>query len=179
MHLLLNHWPSRWEGQLETEFRRRLAAQRCRFLIDSITRAENGPAILVSGDFNDEESDPSIRQILGVQSCGNKSTCILDTLLYSLSGYSGTKAGGSLKYRGRWYLFDQVFVSGSLLAEGGGTCTGISVLCGGMKVYRPGFLMEKDVQWTGTKPFRTWNGYLYTGGFSDHLPVFVDLWGGK
>jgi hypothetical protein len=176
IHILLNHWPSRWEGKLETDFRRRIAAQRCRFLIDSITRAETGPAILVSGDFNDEQSDPSIRQVLGVQACGNSSACIPDTCLYSLSGWRGMQAGGSLKYRGRWYLFDQVFVSGSLLAGGRGNSSGISVLCGGMKVYRPDFLLEKDIQWTGTRPFRTWNGYSYTGGFSDHLPVYVDLW---
>ena len=176
LHLILNHWPSRWEGKLETENRRRLAALRCRRLFDSITVAENSPAIIVSGDFNDEASDPSIRLTLGVQACETRIGNINDTLLYSLSSNTDKHVRGSLKYRGRWYLFDQVFTSGSLLCNGRGECSGLYVLCDGMKVYRPDFLLERDIQWAGLKPFRTWNGYHYAGGFSDHLPVYVDLW---
>ena len=35
------------------------------------------------------------------------------------------------------------------------------------------FLLEEDSKYGGMKPFRTYNGYQYQSGFSDHLPVVV------
>jgi len=37
------------------------------------------------------------------------------------------------------------------------------------------FLLEKDEKFSGYKPFRTYYGMKYQGGFSDHLPVFLDF----
>jgi hypothetical protein len=42
-------------------------------------------------------------------------------------------------------------------------------------VYRPSFLLEEDPSSLGSKPGRTFNGPRYSGGFSDHLPVFLTL----
>ena len=36
-------------------------------------------------------------------------------------------------------------------------------------------LLEADETYNGYKPYRTYNGFSYQGGFSDHLPVYVDL----
>ena len=33
----------------------------------------------------------------------------------------------------------------------------------------------RDAKWTGVKPYRTYSGQRYIGGFSDHLPVYVDF----
>ena len=42
-------------------------------------------------------------------------------------------------------------------------------------IFNAPFLLEPDNTYLGQKPFRTFNGFKYQGGFSDHLPVFVDL----
>jgi hypothetical protein len=36
-------------------------------------------------------------------------------------------------------------------------------------------LLKDDTRWLGKKPFRTYEGFKYNGGFSDHLPVYVDI----
>ena len=38
------------------------------------------------------------------------------------------------------------------------------------------FLLVDDLKYLGKKPFRTYLGMKYTGGFSDHLPVYIDFW---
>ncbi|MDZ7776740.1 MAG: hypothetical protein U5L09_14620 [Bacteroidales bacterium] len=35
--------------------------------------------------------------------------------------------------------------------------------------------MQEDERYGGTKPFRTYSGPRYIGGYSDHLPVFMDI----
>ena len=35
------------------------------------------------------------------------------------------------------------------------------------------FLLEEDKKYGGVKPLRTYNGYRYQRGFSDHLPLVV------
>jgi hypothetical protein len=37
------------------------------------------------------------------------------------------------------------------------------------------FLLELDSNYGGTRPFRTYIGFKYHGGYSDHLPVWIDL----
>ena len=37
------------------------------------------------------------------------------------------------------------------------------------------FLLKKDPKYPGMSPFSTYRGYRYQGGFSDHLPVLLDL----
>ncbi len=85
------------------------------------------------------------------------------------------KFRGTVKYQGQWNLFDQVIVSGILLQ----TNPGLWVLPSGYQIFGPSFLLMEDDQYNGFKPFRTYNGYNYLGGFSDHLPVYVDLFAGK
>jgi hypothetical protein len=35
--------------------------------------------------------------------------------------------------------------------------------------------LEEDKKYGGVKPLRTYNGYRYQRGFSDHLPLVVRL----
>ena len=70
-------------------------------------------------------------------------------------------------------IFDNVFLSGSLLddrSDTRGYCKGT------VRIFAADFLFEKDRQWTGWKPRRTWAGWNYQEGFSDHLPLIVDLY---
>jgi len=42
-------------------------------------------------------------------------------------------------------------------------------------IFRAEFLLEEDERYFGKKPFRTNFGPRYAGGFSDHLPIYMDL----
>jgi hypothetical protein len=167
LHLLINHWPSRWDGMLESKPERLAAAGMLRHIIDSLFLSDRRSRILVAGDFNDEVTNESLRDSLQVH---HSVTRYRDDELYFPCDSPLPGGPGSLKYRGRWYGFDLILVSGTLMAD-----TGLSVRNDGFRVFTPGFLLEKDPQWLGNRPYRTYRGYKYHGGFSDHLPVYIDL----
>jgi hypothetical protein len=41
--------------------------------------------------------------------------------------------------------------------------------------FRADFLLTKNEKYGTLEPFRTYGGKNYLGGYSDHLPVFVDV----
>ncbi len=168
LHLIINHWPSRWQGTLASRPERLAAAGMLRHIVDSLLMAEKPSRILVAGDFNDEVTDASLRDSLGIRLPGGR--CLEDRLYFP---YGGPLPGQpcSLKYRGRWYGFDLILVSGALLLD-----PKLCVSRDGFRVFAPGFLLEDDPLWLGRRPFRTYRGYSYQGGFSDHLPVYIDLY---
>ena len=167
VNLLINHWPSRWEGNLESRAGRMAAAGVVRHILDSLARVDKQVRIIVAGDFNDEIQDLSLAVVLG----GGHPIAEHGQLRMYFP-YEARTAGntGSLKYRGRWYGFDLILVSGTLLQE---ECLCVSP--DGFRIFAPEFLLEVDPQWLGHRPFRTYRGFRYHGGFSDHLPVFIDI----
>lgn len=44
---------------------------------------------------------------------------------------------------------------------------------GSAHVFAPSFLLKPDKTWRGIRPFRTYYGFKYEGGYSDHLPLRV------
>jgi hypothetical protein len=84
---------------------------------------------------------------------------------------SASGATGTYRYMGTWEMIDQVLVSDLFLE-----CkTGLSTQPGMFRVFRPDFLLKNDPKYPGLSPYPTYSGYKYQGGFSDHLPVIVDL----
>ena len=69
---------------------------------------------------------------------------------------------GTHKYQGRWTFLDHFYVSPSLdsLSQA--------------KVYDAEWLMETDEKYMGLKPKRTYNGFHYMNGYSDHLPIILE-----
>ena len=45
----------------------------------------------------------------------------------------------------------------------------------GAHIFAARFLLEEDTKHLGLQPFRTYAGPRYIGGFSDHLPIYIDL----
>jgi predicted extracellular nuclease len=169
-HFFINHWPSRSSGQLKTEDDRFSVASRLSFAIDSIFKTKANAKIIIMGDFNDEPDDESLRLKLKALT---KHDDLRPNFLYNLSSVpENEKFKGTLKFQGQWNLFDQVIVSGSLL----NTDKGLFLLPGSYRIFGPSFLLTPDDKFNGYKPYRTYNGYKYQGGFSDHLPVYVDLY---
>lgn len=169
LHIFVNHWPSRLGGQAESEVYRINAASILRTKIDSIFKAQAHSNIIILGDFNDEPDNHSITKTLGAK---NTYDSIIPSRIYNLAWYMKHKNNmGSLKYQGEWGLIDQIIVSSQLLSSSNSIFTTINHI----KVFNPDFLSEQDEGFIGVKPFRTFVGFRYNGGFSDHYPVYLDL----
>lgn len=173
-HVFINHWPSRASGQLDTEKDRFAAAGMLRQATDSILKRNPDARILIMGDFNDEPDDESLTEVLKARPGQEESR---SAGLYNLAcpNGGGDLIQGTLKYQGTWNIFDQIIVSAGMLND----TRGLHVKPDGFTILNNLFLLEPDDTYTGYKPFRTYSGYNYKGGFSDHLPVYIDVFNGK
>ena len=154
---------------METEDKRMHCATVVHHKTDSILKANPNSNIIISGDLNDYPTDKSLQECLKAQSSLEK---IENKKLYNLSYYlQETKHLGTHKHDGHWGVLDQIIVSGALLNGTGGLITSTENIF----ILDKPFILEEDEKNTGLQPFRTYAGYKYLGGFSDHLPTYIDL----
>jgi predicted extracellular nuclease len=164
LNVIINHWPSRRGGVLAGEELRNRISEMVREKADSISKKSLSDAkIIIAGDFNCTPDDLQIRRLL--EHNGSELS------LADLSEYPAVKGGGTYRYMGNWEMIDQVIVSQSLLSGDKGLYTTRTML----RIFKPDFLLVKDPKFPGMSPFSTYRGYRYQGGFSDHLPVLLDL----
>jgi len=168
IHILGNHWPSRYGGLLETNEYRELAAKTLKNIVLQIQLQHISPKIVIVGDFNENPDSEILSKILGAsETIGEVKT----DGLYNLSNHWLKPDFGSLKYQSQWSVFDQIIVSGSILVA----TNGIGAKSENGRLVTLPFLFQKDEKYGGRKLFRTYYGFEYTGGFSDHLPVLLYL----
>jgi len=75
---------------------------------------------------------------------------------------------GSYKYRGDWNMIDHIILSGDMF------CGSRRLQYADSGIFRMDWMMYTGPKY-GQQPNRTYGGDHYFGGYSDHLPVFVDL----
>lgn len=170
LHVFVNHWPSRYGGERETVSLRALAARTLRHKIDSLCGAHpTMPKIVAMGDFNDTPDDPSIREVLDAKPLKDTDK---DYVLVNLFA-DGRELGfeGTLKHQYNWQIFDQIMVSKPLMDNE----SSLHYKRKSSTIFHADFLFEPDESHGGVKLFRTYVGPKYFGGFSDHLPVYIDL----
>ena len=167
IHFFVNHWPSRYGGLLETRSARNNAAKLLRKKADELFEKYSSPKIIILGDFNDQPTDESLSKYLLAKKVRD---VVENTDLYNLS-YDWGKTSGTLKYQSQWDVFDQIIVSGTLL----NSSTGFIAKPENASILNYPFLFEPDDKYGGVKPKRTYYGFSYLGGFSDHLPVIIKL----
>jgi hypothetical protein len=164
LHLIINHWPSRRGGVLAGEELRGEISGMIAEKADSISRISSGAVkIIIAGDFNCTPDDNEIKVLV---SQSNR-----DYHFINLSEKMAAKGQGTYRYQGTWEMIDQVIVSNCLLICKKGLVTNSDMLT----IFRPDFLLKKDPKYPGYSPLSTYRGYRYQGGFSDHLPVLLDL----
>lgn len=169
VHIFVNHWPSRYGGYLETKPKREFVASVLRKQVDSLFKADLNPNIIIMGDLNDGPREESLLNVLQTKL---DTTNLHENDLYNLmSHYPANMDGGTIKYQESWDIFDQFIVSSNLI-DGK---QGLKVLHSKAKIYSPEFLLEDDFKHLGKKPFRTYVGFTYNNGYSDHLPIYIDL----
>jgi hypothetical protein len=121
------------------------------------------------GDFNDFPTNKSLLDELNAKPVADSiSTRNLYNLMYKMHA----EGKGTNKHEGDWGALDQMIVSGNLLQQHGHIFTKQS----DAHIFDAVFLLENDKTFLGQQPFRTYVGFKYQEGFSDHLPVYTDFW---
>ena len=146
LHVFVVHAPSRFGGEKVTRPNRRVVMER---LIGAIRLLPPDAKVIVAGDFNDYADSPSLLYL---------EEHTLHNVTKGVVGSHG--AQGTYRYDGRWESIDHVLVSSALRD-----------LVAQTYINDAPFLLEEDKKYGGVKPFRTYNGYRYQRGFSDHLPL--------
>ena len=157
IHVLVNHWPSRREGEEETKPLRIKAAQLVHTAIEDIKKEIPDPKIIIMGDFNDDPISESIKNHLVTDDFFNPMESIFE------------KGLGTLTFNGNWNLFDQIIFSKNFRVTEKGKHSFLFA-----EVFNKEWLTVFKGKLKGS-PFRTYIGPWYKGGFSDHFPVYAFL----
>lgn len=157
IHVIVNHWPSRRDGEDETSYKRIEAAKRVMDIVKSIREKHDNPKIVIMGDFNDNPSNESIQYLIHNEAFFNPT----ETLW--------TRERGSQNFEFRWNLFDQIILSDNWMNN---SLNGYTFEIA--NIFDDKFLTQFHGKYKG-QPFRTYVGKKYMGGFSDHFPVYIQL----
>ena len=166
LHFFVCHFPSMIGGEKQSEWRRERAASTVRHKVDSLLAVQSRAGIVIMGDLNGKANTPA-QKVLGTKSSDKKPRC---KDLYNTGYYLLKKNYGSYRYKGNWQTIDHLILSGALL-------DGHSVWKADRRltVFSAPFLLEEDKTYFGYKPCPTYRGPRYVGGYSDHLPIYIDL----
>lgn len=164
VHIIVNHWPSRYASSPARE----RAGVLVRDLKDSLLAEMPESRVIIMGDMNDDPDDKSLKTCLGA--LRNKDDVENATDLYNPWWDILRRRGhGTLKYRGKWNLFDQVILSGNLVNNDRSTLELYKT-----EIFSRNYLFQQEGRYKGNT-LRTHAGGVWLNGYSDHLPVIVYL----
>lgn len=168
LYFFFNHWPSRRSGAETSEKNRVAAASVLRHSIDSILKISTAAKIIMMGDFNDYPNNISISQTLGADTLyqPGKNTGLFN-LCYSLESNNE----GTYNFKGDWGMLDQFIVSYNLL----NAKIGLHVHANAAKILKESWMLYTNKETQESKPNSTYGGNNYYGGYSDHLPIYMEL----
>ena len=165
IHLIVNHWPSRRGGSINSSPRREKAAYVNRQIMNKIRQEDQRARIVVMGDFNDDPFDNSIKQgLMGVDKESGEHSGLVNPMQTMFK-----KGWNSMVYRDRLHLFDQILFSNSLLA---GDESSWKFYKSG--IYKADILLSEKGKYRGY-PRRAFSNGKFSGGYSDHFPVYLQL----
>lgn len=153
LFVLVNHWPSRRGGAEQSAPRRFKAAQMAAQFIDSVQQNDPKAKIILMGDLNDHPQDAAPQHV------SNK--------LAPLISKESNSFGGSYNYKNEWDVLDHIMVS-------------LNAMEGHFQVQKESGQIHSFpyllTQYKGQiVPNRTYAGNTYLGGYSDHLPVSIQV----
>src|SRR5690554_4287896 len=166
IHIIVNHWPSRYGGEERSRPNRMKAAELNKKIMDSLFSEDPYAKILTMGDFNDDPTSPSMKEVLKTKR--NREDVKMKEL-YNPMEDMHRKGMGTLAYRDAWNLCDQIIVSAELAKK---DFSSYRLYQAG--IYNKSYLANPRGRYKGY-PFRMFANGGYTGGYSDHFPVYIYL----
>lgn len=166
VHIIVNHWPSRYGGEEYSRPKRNAAAALTKSICDSLFRKDPKAKIIVMGDLNDDPFNDSCAKVLGAKKekaeVGGQE--LFNTLWKTLD-----RGIGSLSYNNQWNLFDQIIISGNLANADKSELSFWKA-----EIFNQSFLIEQEGKRKGS-PKRTHSSGVWTNGYSDHFPTLIYL----
>ena len=169
IHIIVNHWPSRSGGEAKSRPLREKAAYQNTKIIAQIREKEPNAKILTMGDFNDDPINSSFKKVLKTKS-KKKDVKVGD--LYNPYEDLHRRGFNTLAYRDNLNLFDQILFTSQLLDKGEKDFSTYKMYKA--MIFNKRFLSGKKGRYKGY-PFRSFSNGAYTGGYSDHYPVYIYL----
>lgn len=165
--LIVNHLPSRASGS----FYREQGGRQIRAVKDSLLRDDPKVKVIVMGDMNDDPTDKSMTEALGAKSTiAGVGKADMYNPWFNVLAIEGR---GTLMYKGKWNLFDQIILSPSLLdRDGKGDYSTLKYYRG--DIFRRDYMIQQAGDYKDS-PLRTHAGRTWLDGYSDHLPTVVYL----
>ena len=164
----VNHWPSRRGVEAVSMPKRNAAANLLKQEMYTIKEKNPNIKLIAMGDFNDDPISPSFKNY--VKAVGSEKE-LSEEYPYFNPMYKMYKKGiASLAYQDAPNLFDQIIYSKNLVSDK----IKEEYTAYKTEVFAPAYLINKQGNYKGY-PFRSWSGNQFTGGYSDHFPVFTIL----
>lgn len=158
IHCIINHWPSRRDGLEESSFNRIAASKVAIEIIELINAKEANPKIIVMGDFNDNPNNESVKLLAEKGQLFNP--------MKTLTSYTR----GTQNHKFKWNIFDQILFTTNFFET-----DDLSLKFVAADIFDDKFLTQYYGKFKG-QPFRTYVGKKYKGGFSDHFPVYIQIY---
>lgn len=166
VHFIVNHWPSRSGGEARSRPNRIKAAELNKKIIDSLHAIDPYAKIITMGDFNDDPTNESIKKVLGTKA--KKENVKMGEMFNPMEDMH-KKGYGTLAWRDSWNLFDQMIISAGFLTK---DYSGYQFYKAG--IFNPPYLSNPRGRYKGY-PYRAFADGGFTGGYSDHFPVYTLL----
>lgn len=149
LHVFVVHAPSRRGGEQASRPYRLQVACQLAAAVDSIYTLNDSANVIVAGDFNDYSDSPALESLYRHH---------LINISAEAKGQHGAKA--TYRWHGEWRSLDQMLCSPNMVMR--------KESC---RIGDLPFILEDDEKYGGKKPYRTYLGPRYLGGYSDHLPL--------
>ena len=155
IHVIVNHWSSRREGEKETEYKRMTSSGKLSEIVAFLRTEDADAKIVIMGDFNDEPYSNSLKTLVDKNQLHNP--------METIRSFSR----GTTIHNRKWNLFDQIILSINFFKSSEHQFEFFKA-----DIFDADFLKIFRGRYKGT-PFRTYAGRKYTGGYSDHFPVYA------
>lgn len=169
INIIVNHWPSRRGGEVKTRPSREKAAFKVTQIIEKIRENKKDAKIIVMGDFNDDPTNTSFKKVLKTKAKKEK---LQPEDMYNPYENMFKKGLNTLTFRGNINLFDQILISSPLVNKEEKDFSTYKRFKSG--IFNKRFLTQRKGRYKGY-PFRSFSHGQYTGGYSDHYPVYMYL----
>lgn len=166
------HFLSRRGGVYASAGFRRAGAETVRDHAAGMREKFPGIKIVVMGDMNDTPDEASLAELLKAREHIDK----VGEGEYFNPMWAMHKAHlGTSIHNHDWILFDNIIVSRNLLPVAAGYPDAKGLLLDKFDKRFWANIFQRNFMMRGGKPFRSWEGNYFSGGYSDHLPILVRL----
>ncbi|CAM3756908.1 endonuclease/exonuclease/phosphatase family protein [Pontibacter korlensis] len=167
--IYVNHWPARTPTRRgrQDDSRLHAAAAALRQEINKQQKIDPNAKVIVMGDFDTEPRSDVMQKTLNATGRPNPA---FKEELFNTHYLSYVNGLGSYVSRGDFQMLDQIMISKSFIDPQ----SGLEYVRGSAKIHDP-----VNIKFTLGKykeaPRSTFNGNLYSGGYSDHFPVYIQV----